>query len=145
MFRVEKADPNQAPEKKRARAGSIKTDRFSGWIEEVTGQAPSRNRLLGSNTRGGDYQKKAIQQNRLTAGLSLIGPKDFDDIPEANRIPAMLRLLASNPHTGQSNGLFIVEGGNWVPGIYKFEKGVYIKDAKIQDARAGIQPVPSPG
>lgn len=121
-FRVEKAEPNQAPALQRAKAGSIRTDRFTGWIEDVTGTAPSRDRILGANARGGDMHAKA--KIRLMPGLEFEKPTNFDEIPERLRIPAMLSILSRNPaYTAAGKGLFIVEGGNWVPGLYKFQKG----------------------
>lgn len=124
MFRVEKANPEQSPDKQVAKAGSIKTARFSGWAELVTGQEPERKRTIGSNARGGDMEAQAQKGSRLLEGLELEKPSNFDDIPERMRIPAMLSILARNPdYTAAGHGLFIIEGGNWVPGLYRFQKG----------------------
>jgi hypothetical protein len=121
-FRVEKSDPVLEPSKQRATAGSIKTDRFTGWIEDVTGTAPSRDRILGANARGGDMQAKA--KSRLMPDLEFEKPGNYDDIPEVSRITAMISILARNPdYTSAGKGMFIITGGNWVPGLYKFNKG----------------------
>jgi hypothetical protein len=122
MIRVEKADQNQAPSGQVAKSGSIKTSRFSGWAEVVTGAEPERNRIVGTNARGGDPAKKALQGSRLLSGLTFERPENFDEIPERMRIPAMISILARNPdYTSEGKGMFIIQGGNWVPGLYKFK------------------------
>jgi hypothetical protein len=131
MFRVEKASPTGSPDAQKAKAGSIKSNRFTGWIEEVTGQAPERKRLVGDNARSGDRQVKASQSNRLMAGMDLPKPSDFDDIPERMRIPAMISILARNPdYTADSHGMFLIKGGKWIPGIYRFQRGQTAKWVK---------------
>ena len=147
-FRVEKASPAQDPHAQVARSGSIYSDRFSGWVEEVTGREPERNRTVGTNARGGVESNIAAQANRLKPGLTFASPDDYDEIPERMRIPAMISILARNPdYTASGKGLFIIAGGNWVPGLYKFKKGqtatwarskkkgLYLKDKRDNKTR----------
>lgn len=121
MFRVQKADAGKAPNQQRATAGSIRTDRFSGWSELVDGKEPARKRLMGLNARSGDYGKKVPTKNRLASGMQLEGPDNYSEIPERMRVMAMISILARNPDYTNGTGMFIITGGNWVPGVYKFK------------------------
>jgi len=137
MLRVDKADATRPPSSQRAIAGSIRTSRFTGWAEVVPGgPAPERGRIVGTNARADDPERKALQGNRLLSGLTFERPSNYDEIPERMRIPAMISMLARNPdYTAEGKGMFIIQGGNWVPGLYKFKsKG---QMAKWRKSRKG--------
>lgn len=121
-FRVEKADPTDSTESQIARMGSVATNRFTAWAENY-GETPVRNRLLGPAARRGDLKNKAEPENRLVRSRKFKRPDDFAEIPERMRIPAMLSIIARNPGKAASGkGAFIIEGGGWVPGLYRFKK-----------------------
>ena len=137
MLRVEKADPARPPSNQVAIAGSIRTNRFTGWAEVIPGGPdPERNRTLGLNARGGDSTKKALQGSRLLSGLTFERPSNYDEIPERMRIPAMISILARCPdYTADGRGMFIIQGGNWVHGLYKFKNKGQV--AKWRKSRKG--------
>jgi len=123
--RVVKAKASDPIGKQVAIGGSVKSDRFTGWIEEITGDDPTRMRTIGAQARKGDMQNQAERQNRLLPSDSRITSDDFNEIPERVRVPAMLAILARNPSLlSASKGAFIIKGvGNWAPGLYRFKKG----------------------
>jgi hypothetical protein len=140
-LQVKKADLTQAPFKQRAISGSIRTDRFTGWVEDL-GIAPKRNRLIGSNARGGNIRAKA--KVRLMPELEFEKPSNYSDIPARQRIPAMLSILSRNPdYTSAGKGMFIIEGQGWAHGLYtwtnKKTQAAYVSRSKkktiIRDKR----------
>jgi hypothetical protein len=106
-----------------AKAGSIKSDRFSGFGEDYGEDKTGRsNRSIGANARGGDMAGKAKPQNRLTAATPSID--DFADIKGApnQRIAAMISIIARHPSVAPQ-GSFILHGAGMRAGVYRIKAG----------------------
>jgi len=103
-------------------AGSIKSQRFSGWDEFYGSHTPEHRsaRTFGLNARGGDKTKQAKQQYRIKPDMGMmLKYSDFSSLPTQARIWAMLRTLFM--HMGR-NALFVLpQVGKFSPGLYRIK------------------------
>jgi hypothetical protein len=128
-LRVDKT-ADVSPNKMETTAGSIISDRFTGWSEDY-GSAPQGrgSRILGTTARGGSMQSKVKAKNRIMPDIDIPKASDFSDIKgtPGQRIMAMISLIARHPSITQaSNGMFIL-GGPFRPGVYRIKPGAIAK------------------
>lgn len=118
----------------RATAGSIKRDRFTGWVEQETGRPPERDREMMMPARRGRWKRKVVPSSRLKPG------KEFPDSYRTaggtgrNKVVGMLRILQRRGEKGH----FIIHHGQHpkLPGgLYRF------KGRKTTDGLRPIQMV----
>lgn len=139
-FLVKKAKPGRL-DHMQAIAGSIKSDRFSGFAEDYgEGETGRSQRSIGANARGSDMAAKAKQQNRLIAGI--VDISEFSDIKGApnQRIAAMISMIARHPSLAP-NGVFKIAGGTMTPGLYRLSGNA--ASAKIKRKRLGKVEMPT--
>ena len=135
-FWVDKAMPGN-PNMRKATAGSIKSDRFTGWAEDYGEHTDGRaDRLIGANARGGSMSNKALQSDRLMKGIDIPNIEDFD-IPgdPKQQVPAMVSLIARHPSiVASSHDLFMLHSGGWRAGVYRI-----VPRRGAQDPAVGAQ------
>lgn len=111
-------------------AGSIQSERFSGFAEDY-GETPSGlnkrgMRSEGANSRGGDMANRAVQTNRLLPDTTFPKLDDFADIrgDTNQRMAAMISMIARHPSiVAQTKGLFMLQGGDMRAGVYMIKAG----------------------
>lgn len=117
--RVQKARFNNPT----AEVGSIKRDRFSGWIEQQTGRKTTRTRTQSKIARRNDWRKRVAPRFRFKPGKSRsTRPSDFglSDTSGAS-VPIFLQILNRKKH----RQMF------YIPIRYKrLQRGIYIFRAK---------------
>lgn len=130
---VEKARPGD-PHQMVARSGSVRSDRFTGWIEDYENSGSGRSqRAIGSTARGGSMDAKVKSANRLMPDVDLPRLDDFSGIrgDSRQRVAAMISLIARHPSiAASSNGYFLLHSGGWQAGLYR------IKPSAAQKIRA---------
>jgi hypothetical protein len=120
-FLVEKAKPGRL-DHMQAIAGSIKSERFSGFAEDYGEASPGRGtRSIGANARGGDMAAKAKQQNRLMGDIPSVDQFAIPGAPN-QRIAAMISMIARHPSIAPQ-GTFILHGGGMTAGVYRLKAG----------------------
>jgi hypothetical protein len=118
VLRYSRAKP-QAINRQFSTAGSIAKDRFTGWIEQETGQQQQRTRVGTLLARQGDKQKQIPSKNRLKPGTELLEPENFginNAKDDDHRIIIFLQMLERL----QFSQLFIIRKP-----IKGFRRGIY--------------------
>jgi len=65
------------PTKPVAEVGSVRRERFSGWIEQETGQKTQRKRVQTLTARNSDWKRRVAPRFRLKPGAKFIRPDDM--------------------------------------------------------------------
>ena len=99
-----------------SRVGSIKFPRFSGWIEQETGEQPQRRvaTLLG---RGGSKKRQISGPHRLRRGRKFKTPDEYKGRTSTQRAVVMMQHLS---RTGYKKPFIIRGHRRMAPGLYKF-------------------------
>jgi len=115
-------------------AASIRSPRFSGWIEQQTGAKAPKDRTFSLAGRRGSRRRKALQKARLKKSNTFKTPDEFKGRDSHNRVVAMLGALSDERYKEP----FKVYGhASMTSGIYKF-KGR--KLTMLQKFSANAQP-----
>jgi hypothetical protein len=130
---VEKARPRSRLEDISATIGTWqgRTGKtFSGYEEEITGHvagesAPKRRVILPKGREGWTMKGKALPHARMNPKRNIpsIIDASLQNIPEESRFSAMVRMMGSGriPHSPEN--VFILQGGKYRPGLYRFAGG----------------------
>lgn len=96
--RVTKARPSQPINLQQAETGSIRSARFSGWVEQETGQKTLRTRTQTLFSRGNTRSGIVKSQYRMRRGARFTDSSDFADVTNNpdHRTIAMLSILRRN-------------------------------------------------
>jgi hypothetical protein len=106
--------------------------RFSGFEEELTGSpstvARPHHRVITSNGRiGKTMAGKARGWARMHPNQRIPSIIDLDaglqNVPEEHRFAAMIRMMASGKIAHSPSNTFILEGGKYKAGLYRFRGG----------------------
>ena len=140
-FYVQKADPKAQLSKMFARAGSIKSERFSGWAEDY-GEAQGKGRAaraIGSIGRGGSMESKALTKSRLRPGQSYPKPDQFAGKTWNAKVAMMISMVARGKF-GNPNQPFILYGHHWRPGLYRInaQSMKFVKAANRKKQRGSL-------
>jgi hypothetical protein len=133
---IEKARPRSRMEDIAAVIGTWqgKTGKtFSGFEEEITGSAssvspPKRRVILPAGRMGGTMKGKARPWARMNPQAGHI-PSIIDteaglqNVPEESRFAAMIRMMAQGKIAHTKHNTFILEGGKYKAGLYRFKGG----------------------
>jgi hypothetical protein len=103
---------------------------FSGYEEEITGSPgtasePKRRVILPAGRSGGTMKGKARSYARMNPSDGKI-PSIIDldaRVPEEHRFAAFIRLMAAGKIAHTKHNTFILEGGKYKPGLYRFKGG----------------------
>lgn len=115
--RVEKARGNVPLSAQQSRVGSIQRDRFTGWVEQETGQKTTRTRTSTLLARGGNISRQVRPAFRLKPGNKFASPDDFPGQSPQHRVTVMLQTLSRQ----KSIRPFIIKGHRkFKSGLYKF-------------------------
>jgi len=112
--RVEKAKTTEKLNRAEAVVGSIKRNRFSGWIEQQTGQVSKKTRTSTLFGRGGQ-QSGALPVGSRLKRKSIISPDKYSGRTPENRVTKMINDLKRRGYSRS----FIVKGSR------KFKSGLY--------------------
>jgi len=118
-MKVARAKPLPISQQK-AEVGSVRTSRFSGWIEQETGKAPLRTRAFGIAARRGKQKNTASAKARLKPANQFFSPNNFDLSHAADgdhRIQIFLQLMSKE----FSNKPFVMRRK-----YRKMRKGIYV-------------------
>ena len=116
-LRVDRARGNIPLSAQQAMVGSIKRDRFTGWIEQETGQKTTRTRTTTLLARGGNVSRQVRPAFRLKPGNKFASPDDFSGQSPQHRVTVMLQTLSRQKSTRP----FIIKGHRkFKSGLYKF-------------------------
>jgi hypothetical protein len=104
----------------RAEVGSIKRERFSGWIEQETGQRTQRKRVQTLTARRSNWRHRVAPRFRLKPGRGRFArPSDFE--LKDGDIPAFLQILSRKKYRQPY----------YIPVKYqRLRRGIYIFRAK---------------
>jgi len=117
VLRYEKADFFTPINQQESHTGSIRHPRFSGWIEQETGEQ-REGRIATLLARGNSKRRQVISDFRLKPGRRFKTPKDYKGRTSTQRAVVMLQHLS---RTGY-NEPFIVRGHRrMAPGLYRFK------------------------
>ena len=119
-IRVEKSRFSFPISAQRSKVGSISGPRFTGWIEQETGEQPDRTRVFHLAARAGSKKKKVPPKFRLRSNTYRPAPDDFPGTNSTNRVIAMLRIL---DRQGFKKPFVIKEFKKAKTGLYKFGRG----------------------
>jgi hypothetical protein len=104
--------------------------RFSGFEEEITGRVSAVSRphhrvILPAGRMGGTMAGKAQGWARMHPGQKIPSIIDTEvaDIPEESRFSAMVRMMGSGKIAHSPSNTFILEGGKYKRGLYRFKGG----------------------
>lgn len=122
--RVEKARGNIPLSGQVAMIGSIKRDRFTGWIEQETGQKTTRTRTSTMLARGGNVSRQIRPAFRLKPGNKFLQPNDFEGQSPQHRVIVMLQTLSRQKY----KKAFVIKGHKaFRSGLYKiFRKKIML-------------------
>jgi hypothetical protein len=93
---VDKANYRKPVNSQVSIAASKKKPRFSGWLEQQTGQAPQQRRAFTPAARRGNFKQAAQGRARLKPNLKFGRPEDMDIKnvkSEAQRIGVFLKIM----------------------------------------------------
>jgi hypothetical protein len=106
---------------------------FSGFEEEITGQEPTESKphrrvVLPAGRAGGTMAGKARAYARMDPRDGHIPSiVDLDaglqNVPEESRFGAMIRMMAEGKIAHSRYNTFILEGGKYKAGLYRFKGG----------------------
>lgn len=116
---VDKANTRTTLGRAEATTGSVKRDRFTGWIEQQTGTASEKTRAATVFGRGLNPFKVLALGNRLRR-QNIINPDKYPGKTADNRATAMVNILRRKGYSRT----FIVKGSN------KFKRGLYKFDSR---------------
>lgn len=120
VIRVEKTSSNIPIQSMVSAFGSIAKDRFSGLIEQETGQVSNKTRTATLLGRGGDKTKTLRPRLRLKPSIDHITPDDFPGDSDTNRVIAMLNhIMRTNERRA-----FVIKGHK------SFRRGLYVRKRK---------------
>jgi hypothetical protein len=135
---VEKAKGGQSIALIQSETGSIDKKRFSGWVEQETGERTKRTRTQTVLARGGSKQNIVRPGFRMKSGNPFPTSDDFGTGSKENRTIAMLATLSHNKFKKP----FILSSRKFRKGLYKFARN---KIKKLQDFQPSkIQPKRKP-
>lgn len=118
-IRVQKARKTQDVRSQEAIVGSIKTQRFSGWVEQETGKARKQTRTATLLARGGSKNKPMKPSARLKRSNQFRDPDEFPGSSGHNRSVAMIRMLAK----AKWRKPFVIKGHSRIKsGLFKFRR-----------------------
>lgn len=109
-MQVTKASTRSPVPVQRSLAGSVAKPRFSGWVEQETGEPTQRNRFATLLGRSGDEQKQMRHIVRLKPKHDVITPEDYDQKGGARNIGGFKAMVIRKGE----NRLIRIKGG-----IYK--------------------------
>ncbi len=117
--RVDKARGNVPLSEQQARIGSIKRDRFTGWVEQETGQKTTRTRTSTLLARGGNISRQVRPAFRLKPGNKFLSPNDFEGQSPQHRVIVMLQTLSRQNY----KKAFVIKGHKaFRSGLYKLRR-----------------------
>ncbi len=119
---VDKTPLNAKFTAQEATIGSIKRDRFSGWIEQQTGKRRKKTRVATLLARGQSAGKQVKPSVRMKPSKDFPDPSEFK-----NSVPAMLNALTRKKHR---KPFILKKFSKFKPGLYKFLRK---KIVKLQD------------
>jgi hypothetical protein len=106
--------------------------RFSGFSEELTGSPSSVSRpkhrvILPAGRKGHTMAGKSYGWARMQAEQIIPSIIDLDaglqNVPEESRFAAMIRMMAEGKIRHSAPNTFILKGGKYTPGLYRFKGG----------------------
>lgn len=76
--------------------GSVQSPRFSGWVEQETGQPATRNRVFTLTARRNREQNRVAPRARLKPGnnITTVNDVNIDASDEANRIRIFIQIMS---------------------------------------------------
>jgi hypothetical protein len=116
---VQKANTRSTLARAEATTGSVKRDRFTGWLEQQTGQASEKTRTSTIFGRGLNPFRVLALGNRLRR-QNILNPDKFPGGTANQRSIAMINMLKRRNYTRT----FIIKGNN------KFKRGLYKFDSR---------------
>jgi hypothetical protein len=122
-------------------AGSVSKPRFSGWIEQETGQKTTRTRKILLDARAGSWKSRARGYGKMRPAKEFYDESDFQGKHTEQRIAIMLSMMRKG--TAQRKPFLIKKKmsgkiGRMGPGLYRLKAK---KTYKLQTIKAkGVQP-----
>jgi len=118
-IRVDKATGRGPMAAQEARTGSVPTKRFSGWVEQVTGERTARDRVINLLARSGQKAKQAKPRARLKPG------KDFEKFSNYSGTSPNLksiRMLQTLDRKRWKKPFFLTKKRGVQPGLWVFHR-----------------------
>lgn len=103
-----------------SRVGSITRNRFTGWIEQETGQRTKKERTFQLAARRGSKKRRAVPRARLRPGTDFITPAEYSGKSDHHRAVVMLQTLARE---GYKQPFIVGRHKRLKSGLYKFGRG----------------------
>ena len=113
--------------------------RFSGFEEELIGRPssiarPHRRVITDAGRKGRNWRGVSFGWARMHPNQKIPSIIDTDgglqNVPEESRFGAMIRMMAEGKIAHSPSNTFILEGGKYKPGLYRFKGGALpVKEA----------------
>jgi hypothetical protein len=138
-IRVEKSRFSLPIDAQRSTVGSVSGPRFTGWIEQETGEQPDRSRVFHLAARAGSKKKKAPPRFRLRASNNPPRPNQYKGKDANHRVVVMLQMLGREGYKKP----FVITGHKRMrSGLYKFGRGGKGKKRLVMLQRFDKPPTP---
>lgn len=143
-----KASGKDPIDKQTAYAGSLETERFTGWLEQVGRRKSDRKRIFAGKGRNRGGQGVAKQQYRFTRNKdiphNIDGHESTDYMELANGDPARAAVImtAMLKRAGYTNKPFVIEGAHVNDGVYSMTPGGKLRWVATIEGDKDVKEIP---